>query len=386
MLVTVKELYSAFKRKYADQENVKIGISKFSSLRPKWCVTAGASGTHSVCCCTIHENVKLLCDSINSKITYKSLMSLAVCDLQSRDCCMLKCNLCPTVDYVKAYILSFFPGYESEGDDIIVSFKEWVSVDRSDLVLKSMPLFEFVDHLIEKLYKLIPHSYIAKAQTGYLKKRKETMQVGEVICCMDFAENYSFVIQDEVQGYHWTNKYCTVHPCVCYFKEKNHAGTWVTKHLSFGFLSAETVHNVPMVYAFQTKVVNILKGKVPNLSKIEYFTDGCAEQYKNYKTFSNIVYHFEDLGVPCVWSFYATSHGKSACDGLGGSIKRCTARESLRRPSSNGITDVRLMADYCRSTFSDVHFEITTKNDIDTAAKIMEKRLQMSSTLDGTRS
>ena len=27
----------------------KIGFSKFCTLRPKWCVSVGASGTHSVC-------------------------------------------------------------------------------------------------------------------------------------------------------------------------------------------------------------------------------------------------------------------------------------------------------------------------------------------------
>ena len=43
---------------------VKIGFSKFCSLRPKWCVIAGSSGTHSVCVCTIHQNTILLVDAL----------------------------------------------------------------------------------------------------------------------------------------------------------------------------------------------------------------------------------------------------------------------------------------------------------------------------------
>ena len=39
---------------------MKIGFSKFAELRPRYCVLAGASGTHSVCICTIHQNVKLM--------------------------------------------------------------------------------------------------------------------------------------------------------------------------------------------------------------------------------------------------------------------------------------------------------------------------------------
>ena len=33
----------------------------------------------------------------------------------------------------------------------------------------------------------------------------------------DFAENYSFVIQDAVQGFHWNNTQATIHPFVAYY-------------------------------------------------------------------------------------------------------------------------------------------------------------------------
>ena len=35
---------------------------------------------------------------------------------------------------------------------------------------------------------------------------------------LDFAENYSFVVQDEVQGFHWNNTQATLHPFVIYYK------------------------------------------------------------------------------------------------------------------------------------------------------------------------
>ena len=68
LLCNLKELYSAFKQRHAD---VKIGFSKFCSLRPKWCVLAGAAGTHSVCVCTYHQNTKLLVSAINWVYSYK---------------------------------------------------------------------------------------------------------------------------------------------------------------------------------------------------------------------------------------------------------------------------------------------------------------------------
>ena len=57
VLCNLKELYQQFKAEYPFEG---IGFSKFADLRPKHCVLAGARGTHSVCVCTIHQNVKLM--------------------------------------------------------------------------------------------------------------------------------------------------------------------------------------------------------------------------------------------------------------------------------------------------------------------------------------
>ena len=54
VLSYLRELYQNFKQKHP---TASIGFSKFAELRPKHCILAGASGTHSVCVCTIHQNV-----------------------------------------------------------------------------------------------------------------------------------------------------------------------------------------------------------------------------------------------------------------------------------------------------------------------------------------
>ena len=50
--------------------NLKVGFSKFAELRPKECVLAGASGTHTVCVCIIHQNVKLMIEGQKKKILF----------------------------------------------------------------------------------------------------------------------------------------------------------------------------------------------------------------------------------------------------------------------------------------------------------------------------
>ena len=55
VLCNLKEAHQRFKEQNPD---TKVGFSKFADLRPKQCVLAGGAGTHLVCVCTIHQNVK----------------------------------------------------------------------------------------------------------------------------------------------------------------------------------------------------------------------------------------------------------------------------------------------------------------------------------------
>ena len=67
MYNNLKELYALFIESHS---SIKIGFSKCVSLRPKHCIFAGASGTHTVCACVYHENVNLMIEAADiSKIT-----------------------------------------------------------------------------------------------------------------------------------------------------------------------------------------------------------------------------------------------------------------------------------------------------------------------------
>ena len=51
----------------------------------------------------------------------------------------------------------------------------------------------------------------------------------------------------------------------------------------------------------------------------------------------NLCKHYEDFGIDAEWNFFATSHGKNACDGIGGLVKRSLSKTSLQRPLANQI-------------------------------------------------
>lgn len=243
LLCNLKELYAAFRNKNPE---VIVGFSRFCTLRPKWCITVGASGTHSVCVCSIHQNLKLLLHPVG--VTYKDLFPYIVCEVNNKDCMMRKCCNCPTTTDALVEKLNELIG-EFEDDDEI-EFDQWTTTDRSNLTHHKEPVSEYVELVCKGLMKLAPHSYLAKSQAAYLKSRKVDMNDSTVLFLGDFAENYKFVVQDEVQSFHWTNLQCTLHPVVIYFKENG-----IVNHKSYCIVSDDMTHDVNMVY----KIIEIIK-------------------------------------------------------------------------------------------------------------------------------
>jgi len=94
---------------------------------------------------------------------------------------------------------------------------------------------------------------------------------------------------------------------------------------------------------------------------VEYFSEGYADQYKNRKSIHNLCEHEKDFEIKASCSFFATSHGKSPCDGIGGTVKRSTAMESLRRPLENQILNINDMVACCSKTLTNITFRITKK-------------------------
>jgi len=78
----------------------------------------------------------------------------------------------------------------------------------------------------------------------------------------------------------------------------------------------------------------LLEKSYPELTEVEYFSDGCGGPYKNFKNFLNLTYHHSDFGMKACWSFFATSHRKSHCDGIGSSMKQKLANASLAASAS----------------------------------------------------
>lgn len=95
--------------------------------------------------------------------------------------------------------------------------------------------------------------------------------------------------------------------------------------------------------------------------------------------------HESDFGINASWSFFSASHGKSPCDGIGGTVKRLTALESLRRPLQNQIGTVDAMLAYCSEKLSSIKFIELTTNELQQHRQELEERFKLASTIKGTR-
>ena len=156
---------------------------------------------------------------------------------------------------------------------------------------------------------------------------KENLPSNQAIILLDFAENYSFIAQDPVEGYHWNNSQATLHPFVVYYRDEEDQKL---KVINYCVLSDCLQHNASSVHFFQYVVLQNLKESFPNLNCCIYFSDGAPNQYQYFKNIANLNYHYTDYELKADWHSLTTSHGKSPCDGIGGTVKFLIARASLQ--------------------------------------------------------
>ena len=88
------------------------------------------------------------------------------------------------------------------------------------------------------------------------------------------------------------------------------------------FVSEVLHHNAPIVYAIVKKLVNTVNNYVPELKHVHFVTDSPSSQYRNKSVF-DLISRFEvNHGLQASWNYFESDHGKSACDGMVGTIKR----------------------------------------------------------------
>lgn len=119
-----------------------------------------------------------------------------------------------------------------------------------------------------------------------------------------------------------------------------------------------------------------------NVKKIFYFSDGAGSQYKNRFNLSNLANHVIDHNVEAEWNFFATSHGKGACDGVGGTVKRHAKKSSLQ--SNDPITSAEKLFNWAKSFFKKISFFYCTSQQHAAHDELREPRFSEAKAIKDT--
>lgn len=92
-----------------------------------------------------------------------------------------------------------------------------------------------------------------------------------------------------------------------------------------------------------------------------------------------------DFGVKAEWHFSATSHGKGACDGVGGTVKHLAARASLQRPYDEQILTPFQLFEWASNNIPGTVFRYCSYTEYEETRAHLELRFQSSQTIPGTR-
>lgn len=206
MLITLSELFTEFTQQNPEHP---ISLSEFAKNRPRQCRWVWNKGQHRNCTCIIHENFKLLLESTcSSKIGSKTekIIGEILCEEATNECWLGLCSSCPRDEKIDALFT------EIDEDDEI-SFYQWVSTDRTDLSLLTESATLFCDRIRSYIPKITLHCFINRQQHTFFESLKKKLETEKAIMAnVDFGQNYTFVIQDSVQSYHWSPAQATLHP------------------------------------------------------------------------------------------------------------------------------------------------------------------------------
>jgi hypothetical protein len=121
---------------------------------------------------------------------------------------MTRCPSCPKADSLETYL----EGIISDETDDTITYKKWAQTDGTKLETVQTSRDDFIDSLVIAVGNLTTHHYVARNQSAHFVTCKEQLDYETCVLVSDFSENFSFIIQDSIQGYYWANDQATLLP------------------------------------------------------------------------------------------------------------------------------------------------------------------------------
>ena len=125
LLFNLNDLHKQFREKFPE---MLISFPRFRQISLRECILASKSGTHNVCVCNIHQNMKLKLHGMMQQLKIKGVDF--VCENASSNCFFSICEECPKTKLVIEKLKILF----EETDVTEVKFSKWTNTDRYFIV------------------------------------------------------------------------------------------------------------------------------------------------------------------------------------------------------------------------------------------------------------
>ena len=142
----------------------------------------------------------------------------------------------------------------------------------------------FLDHAASKMEQFVLHQHVAKWQDNEFRACANSLQPGEIMSLVDFAENYSFKGQDEIQSQHWFNFQITILVHIMYSINPGYnphdAKSKRLNTVYYYYLSDDRKHDSLMVQHCLSLHWRRLRESGVSPSRHVVWSDGCSAQFK----------------------------------------------------------------------------------------------------------
>ena len=199
----------------------------------------------------------------------RQLISLTVCEQAVEDCYYRTCSKCKNSKLSEILI----------GDTQIdlqekTNWSSWKKIHNRYELVHSNGSFDVLLKEIDDLWSsYITHNFCTHKQREYIVLLKEESHLSKyIVIQMDFAQNFAFVIQQEVQ-------------CAFYFRQQATLFTIYIRvgdeHRNMVIISDSLTHDNKFVHAAQKILIEFIKVEYPNVPVINYVTDGAISHFKS---------------------------------------------------------------------------------------------------------
>jgi len=373
MLMTIDSAYKEFVDKHPD---IEISRSKFYELKPPHIILMSET-PNDFCLCSYCENFDFLFQAlrpyflINGIENLKNFLQKFRCN-DSFECASNKCEECYDYESILDQCLMPYSGQEP------VKWIKWIK-NGCFLQKEVLPEKNLSDVIVEfsntfNFYQL--HRYLIFTQHAAVSNFKKETDETKAVVQMDFSENFTVFSQNEVQAAHFNRRQISLFTAVATIDK--------SVNISFAIVNDDLKHSKFQVFYYMQILIQQIKKKYPQLSHVEFVTDGCASQFKNKYILTNLLFTEKDLGITANWHFMPTSHGKSSADGIGGVLKR-----QVSNRIKTGLFEIHSAADFvtCSRTFTkNIEVILALESEMDTATTFLKKRWANVKTISGTQS